>query len=51
MCIRDSFNPTAQGQRFDPEGDYVRRFVPELRGIPGKAVHEPVMPAAAFVPE
>jgi deoxyribodipyrimidine photo-lyase len=35
------FNPTAQGQRFDPEGDYVRRYVPELRHIAGRAVHEP----------
>ena len=35
------FNPTAQGQRFDPEGDYVRRFVPELRHVAGKTVHEP----------
>ncbi len=35
------FNPTAQGQRFDPQGDYVRRYVPELAGIEGKAVHEP----------
>ena len=35
------FNPTAQGQRFDPQGDYVRRYVPELRGIAGKAAHEP----------
>lgn len=35
------FNPVAQGRRFDPAGDYVRRWVPELRGIPGAAVHEP----------
>jgi len=35
------FNPVAQGQRFDPDGDYVRRYVPELRGIEGGAVHEP----------
>jgi len=35
------FNPTVQGERFDPTGDYVRRWVPELRGIPGKAVHRP----------
>ena len=35
------FNPTAQGQRFDPSGDYVRRYVPELRAVEGKAVHEP----------
>ena len=35
------FNPILQGRRFDPEGDYVRRWVPELRGIAGAAVHEP----------
>ncbi len=35
------FNPTLQAQKFDPEGDYVRRYVPELRGIEGAAVHEP----------
>ncbi len=35
------FNPTAQGKRFDLEGDYVRRYVPELRAVAGAAVHEP----------
>ncbi len=35
------FNPIAQAKRFDPEGDYVRRYVPELAGIGGAAVHEP----------
>ncbi|MBW0092939.1 deoxyribodipyrimidine photo-lyase [Pseudonocardia sp. KRD-184] len=35
------FNPITQGEKFDPEGDYVRTFVPELRGVPGKAVHQP----------
>ncbi|WP_454051415.1 cryptochrome/photolyase family protein [Cellulomonas sp. Marseille-Q8402] len=35
------FNPTTQGVKFDPDGYYVRRWVPELRNIPGKAVHEP----------
>lgn len=35
------FNPVTQGERFDPDGDYVRRWVPELRGIPGVAVHQP----------
>ena len=35
------FNPVAQGQRFDPQGDYVRRWIPELRAIAGKHVHEP----------
>ncbi len=35
------FNPVTQGRKFDPQGDYVRRWVPELRGVDGKAVHEP----------
>lgn len=35
------FNPTTQGERFDPDGDYVRRWVPELGSIAGKAVHHP----------
>ncbi len=34
-------NPVTQGKRFDPDGAYVRRWVPELRGIEGRAVHEP----------
>ena len=33
------FNPTTQGEKFDPTGDYVRRWIPELRGVEGKAVH------------
>ena len=35
------FNPVSQGRKFDPDGDYVRRWIPELRGIDGAAVHEP----------
>jgi deoxyribodipyrimidine photo-lyase len=35
------FNPVTQGRRFDPEGDYVRRWVPELAHLTGKAAHEP----------
>jgi deoxyribodipyrimidine photo-lyase len=35
------FNPVRQAHRFDPAGDYVRRYVPELAGIDGGAVHEP----------
>jgi deoxyribodipyrimidine photo-lyase len=35
------FNPVTQGLRFDPEGDYVRRWVPELRHLRGSAAHEP----------
>ncbi|OLR89895.1 cryptochrome/photolyase family protein [Actinokineospora bangkokensis] len=35
------FNPTTQAEKFDPTGDYVRKYVPELRGIEGKKVHQP----------
>jgi deoxyribodipyrimidine photo-lyase len=35
------FNPVTQGLKFDPQGDYVRRWVPELEHLPGKAAHEP----------
>ena len=35
------FNPVSQGQRFDPDGEYVRRWVPELAHLPGVAVHTP----------
>jgi deoxyribodipyrimidine photo-lyase len=40
------FNPVLQGEKFDPDGDYVRRYVPELRETVGKAVHTPwLLPA------
>ena len=35
------FNPVTQGRKFDPDGTYVRRWVPELRGVEGARVHEP----------
>jgi deoxyribodipyrimidine photo-lyase len=35
------FNPTAQGERFDPEGQYVRRWVPELAAVPARWIHNP----------
>jgi deoxyribodipyrimidine photo-lyase len=35
------FNPLRQAQRFDPNGDYVRRYVPELAAVSGPAVHRP----------
>lgn len=35
------FNPVRQGEKFDPAGDYVRRWVPELAGLPAKWVHKP----------
>lgn len=35
------FNPTRQARRFDPDGAYVRHWVPELEGVERGAVHEP----------
>lgn len=35
------FNPVTQGVRFDPNGEYVRRWVPELAQLGGKTAHEP----------
>ena len=35
------FNPVTQGRKFDPDGDYVRRWVPELAHLAGAAAHEP----------
>ena len=35
------FNPVLQGERFDPQGDYVRRWVPELASLPAAHVHQP----------
>jgi deoxyribodipyrimidine photo-lyase len=35
------FNPVRQGRQYDPDGAYVRRWVPELRTVPDRFVHEP----------
>jgi len=35
------FNPVLQGEKFDPQGGYVRRWVPELAGVPAKWIHRP----------
>ncbi|MBY0231374.1 MAG: DNA photolyase family protein [Gemmataceae bacterium] len=35
------FNPVVQGERYDPEGEYVRRWVRELAGVPARWVHQP----------
>jgi deoxyribodipyrimidine photo-lyase len=37
------FNPTLQGRRFDPNGAFIRRMVPELAKVPDAFVHEPSM--------
>jgi deoxyribodipyrimidine photo-lyase len=35
------FNPVLQGEKFDPEGTYVRRWVPELAALPDRYIHQP----------
>ncbi|WP_329400330.1 deoxyribodipyrimidine photo-lyase [Streptomyces melanogenes] len=34
-------NPVSQGKRLDPRGTYVRRWIPELAGVPDRLIHEP----------
>jgi deoxyribodipyrimidine photo-lyase len=35
------FNPVLQGKKFDPQGSFVRRYVPELATVPDSVIHEP----------
>jgi deoxyribodipyrimidine photo-lyase len=35
------FNPVLQSMKFDPDGDFIRRFVPELRNVTGVSIHSP----------
>ena len=35
------FNPTRQSERFDPKGNYIRKWVPELKDLPPKEIHDP----------
>jgi deoxyribodipyrimidine photo-lyase len=35
------FNPMTQGEKFDPQGDYVRRWIPELKSLPDKYLNRP----------
>ncbi|HEY0712531.1 MAG TPA: deoxyribodipyrimidine photo-lyase [Polyangia bacterium] len=35
------FNPVIQGEKFDPRGEYVRRWLPELAGLPDRYIHAP----------
>ncbi len=44
------FNPLLQGQKFDPNGDYIRRYVPELRHVPAERLHQPE-PLTTVVPD
>ncbi|UXO67474.1 deoxyribodipyrimidine photo-lyase [Pantoea dispersa] len=35
------FNPTTQGERFDKQGEFIRRWLPELQDVPDSAIHQP----------
>jgi deoxyribodipyrimidine photo-lyase len=35
------FNPISQGKKFDPKGDYVRRYLPEIARLGNGVIHEP----------
>jgi deoxyribodipyrimidine photo-lyase len=35
------FNPFSQSEKFDPEGHFIRKYVPELRNVQGKHIHRP----------
>ena len=45
------FNPFGQGKKFDPEGDYVRRWCPELKHLPNKFIHQPWEASALVLKE
>lgn len=45
------FNPVSQGERFDPEGAYVRRWVPELAAVPDRYIHQPWSAPAGVLAE
>lgn len=40
------FNPTLQAKKFDPDGEYIRAHVPELRSVPAKLIHQPELMTA-----
>ena len=44
------FNPVRQGEKFDPDGDYVRRWLPELEELPTRWIHKPWQARGASAP-
>lgn len=45
------FNPVLQGEKFDPHGDYVRRYVPEIAALPDRYIHRPWEAPASLLKE
>jgi deoxyribodipyrimidine photo-lyase len=42
------FNPVTQGKKFEPDGGYVRRYLPELATVPARYLHEPWLDPAGL---
>jgi deoxyribodipyrimidine photo-lyase len=42
------FNPWSQSKKFDPNGDYIKTFIPELESVPAKLLHDPIMGHATY---
>ncbi len=42
------FNPISQSQRFDPKGDFIRRWIPELKHLSAKEIHQPKLLSGLF---
>ncbi|MGB4343984.1 MAG: FAD-binding domain-containing protein, partial [Moraxellaceae bacterium] len=45
------FNPVLQSERFDPKGNFIREYVPELRNIRDKSIHQPKLSLLSSYPE
>ncbi len=45
------FNPITQGERFDPQGKYLRKYLPELAALPDKYIHNPAAAPAHILKE
>ena len=41
LLILEFFNPILQGEKFDPEGNYVKKWVPEISNLPKEFLHKP----------
>ena len=41
MKVLFIFNPILQGEKFDKDGNYVKKWVPELKNVPSKFIHRP----------
>ncbi|HCO61831.1 MAG TPA: deoxyribodipyrimidine photo-lyase, partial [Porticoccaceae bacterium] len=45
------FNPITQSQRFDPKGEFIRRWLPQLQALDNKQIHEPWKHAVVDYPD